>query len=168
MFGFSFTVVDILQLGFSGFAFLLAYLAFLLLRNEQKRDIPVEGFLHRIELFMGLSITLAVLTIISPIIKKQLEEKPNPLMEAAIESAKNRKPLPLEFVESQIAELTQGHNKRLESLYSHRTSVEKSIDATTDENKIRELEKSLRRIDQHIRDENGEYNSKISKLTYSL
>lgn len=160
--------INILQLGFSGVVFILALFAYWLLRREQNKTTSREEFQDTIDKFMKFYLALAILTMVSPILPKLFEEKPNLLMEAAIESAKNRKPLPLEFVKSQIAALTEAHNQRLESLYNHRTNLENLINSATDENKVREIEKSLRRANQNIRDENQEYDSKVSKFTYSL
>jgi len=163
-----FSVIEILQFGFPGLAFLLALFSYKLLAAEQKKEHPRNDQLQAINTYMKFSLILGVLTVSTPIIGHLLEDKPNPLWEAAVESMKNRKPLPLEFVKDQISTLTAAHNKRLESLYERRTQVEKSLEKTSSDSQTREINKTLRRVEQQIRDENREYDSKVSEFTRSL
>lgn len=55
-------IVEILKLGLSGFAFLMMWLSYRLLRVEQERKGDLRpGFLKAIYVFMGLSFVFAVL-----------------------------------------------------------------------------------------------------------
>lgn len=155
-------IVEILKIGFSGFAFLLAWFAYKLLSEEQKNDSPRESQLNAIYTFMAFSLILGILTLFAPFIPKMLEEKPDPYMEAMLESAKNRKPMPLDFVEAQIGQLTAAHTKRVETLHLQRDEQEKllhsSLNVSSD---VRRIESSIRRIEQYIRQENMAYDSKV-------
>jgi hypothetical protein len=154
-------VLEILKLGFIGLAFLLAFLAYTLLLIEQRREEPRPNQLAAISRFMIFSLILGIMVIGSPFIPKFFEEKPNPFMEAMLASAKNKKPMPVEFVEAQINELTQSHNKRLDSLYSQRDTEEVKLRASLHFDNVRSIESSLRRIGQYIRQENTAFDSKV-------
>ena len=55
-------VIEILKVGLSGFAFLMMWLSYLLLKAEQKREQnPRPGFIKAIYVFMALSLSFAVL-----------------------------------------------------------------------------------------------------------
>jgi len=156
-------VLEILKIGFSGFAFLLAFLAYRLLFTEQKREVPRENQLNAISRFMGFSIILGIMTAVIPFIPKLLEEKPNLFMEAMLQSAKDRKPLPAEFIQNQILELSVAHNQRMNLLYLQRGEQESKLKSGINTNNdVREVERSIRRIEQYIRQENRDYGSKIS------
>lgn len=58
-------VVQILGLGVIGLGFLLALLAYWLLRQEQARENPNPAVLRAIYLFMGFSIVLCLIGIVS-------------------------------------------------------------------------------------------------------
>ncbi len=53
-------IVEILKLGISGFAFLLAYMGYRLLRNEQSKAKPNTKTLGMIWRFLWLSVVLAI------------------------------------------------------------------------------------------------------------
>ena len=55
-------VLEILKLGFVGIAFVLAALAYLLLKAEQKMDRPRKKMIHPIYAFMAFSLILAGLS----------------------------------------------------------------------------------------------------------
>ena len=155
-------VLEILKLGFIGLAFLLAFLAYKLLATEQRREISRPAHLEAISKFMTFSLALGVLSIMSPFIPKLLENKPDPFVEAMLISAKNRKPLPLEFVQEQIQIVTVGHNKRIETLYSQRNAEEERLKSLPSSSKSSwRDEESLRKIERYIREENREFDSKV-------
>ncbi len=55
-------IIEILKIGLSGFAFLMMWLSYLLLKAEQKREQdPRPGFIKAIYVFMALSFSFAVL-----------------------------------------------------------------------------------------------------------
>lgn len=56
----SFDVVKILGYGLSGFAFLLVFLAFMLLRKEQDKPEPRKLIIQTIQMFMGLCLVLSI------------------------------------------------------------------------------------------------------------
>ncbi len=56
----SFDVVKILGYGLSGFAFLLVFLAFMLLRKEQDKPEPRKLIIQTIQMFMGLCLILSL------------------------------------------------------------------------------------------------------------
>lgn len=56
----SFDVVKILGYGLSGFAFLLVFLAFMLLRKEQDKPEPRKLIIQTIQMFMGLCLVLCI------------------------------------------------------------------------------------------------------------
>ena len=60
-------VLEILRLGFVGIAFLLAGLAYLLLRREQERAEPRAGMLRPIYVFMGFALVLAAASLYTQI-----------------------------------------------------------------------------------------------------
>lgn len=161
--------LEILKIGFSGFAFLLALLSFRLLATEQKRKEPRIILVNAIHFFMKFSIILGVLTAITPFLPQIFEKKEDPFMQAMLESTKNRKPLPLEFVKSQISVLTAGHEKRLDDLYQQRNKLTYELKSGnfTFEN-TRELEGHIRRVDQYIRQENRNFESNVSKFRNML
>ena len=144
------------------FNWLLALLAFWLLIAEQKKDKPREIQIKVIQKFMSFSIVIGVLAFTASILPILLEEKPNPLLDAMVESQKNRRSLPLEFIESQIAVLTSGHDERINLLYQERKSQEKLLEGNVGDQKRRAIEKRVRKIEQYIREENRDYKSKIS------
>lgn len=161
-------IVEILKVGFSGFAFLLAWLAYRLLAEEQRKSESRKSQLKAIYNFMAFSIILGMFAMISPFIPKMLENEPDPFMQAMLESAKNRKPLPLEFVKSQIQELTIAHNERLVSLYMQREKEEGRLSSRVSEPDIRQVESTLRRLEQYIREENRSYESKVREFRNML
>lgn len=155
-------ILEILKLGFIGLAFLLAFLAYRLLSTEQRSKISRPAHLEAISKFMAFSLVLGVMSIASPFIPKMLEDKPDPFMEAVLISAKNRKPLPLEFVQEQIQTLTIGYNKRIETLYSRREAEDKRLKSLpSSSTSTWKDEESLRKIERYIREENREYESKV-------
>lgn len=162
-------IVEILKVGFSGFSFLLAGLAYKLLSESQKNKSLQKNQLYATYSFMVFSIILAILTLFAPLMPKFLEEKPDLFMQAVLQSTKNRKPLPIEFVKSQIFELTIAHNKRVNALHAQREAQERALrnKAVTDED-VRNIEKALRRIEQYIRIENRDYDRKVSDFRRML
>ena len=58
-------VVRILQIGFSGLAFLLAYLSYLIVNREQKRDKPDQRVLDTSLKFMWFSLALACTNVVA-------------------------------------------------------------------------------------------------------
>lgn len=56
----SIDVVKVLGYGLSGFAFLLVFLAFMLLRKEQEQNQPRKLIVQTIQMFMGLCLILSV------------------------------------------------------------------------------------------------------------
>ncbi|TVP13312.1 hypothetical protein AYI87_13160 [Shewanella sp. KCT] len=157
-------IVEILNLGFGGLAFLLAFMAYRLLLNKQVREERKEYF-KAIYFYMAFSLVLGVLAFTAPHIPKLLEHEPNPLMEAMITSAQNRSPLSTDFVESQIEEMTKAHNERLKSLYEQRSIEHQKLSAaSTSDTEVREIEKSIRKTDQQIRQENMDLSHKIRDL----
>ncbi len=56
----SLDVVKILGYGLSGFAFLLVFLAFMLLRKEQDKPEPRKMIIQTIQMFMGLCLVLSI------------------------------------------------------------------------------------------------------------
>jgi len=63
-------VVQILQIGVIGLGFLLALLAFWLLRKEQSKTEPHPNILKQITIFMAFSISLCVLGLLGNLIPK--------------------------------------------------------------------------------------------------
>lgn len=61
-------IIEILKLGLPGLVFILAFLSYQLLKREQARAEPSIPILKSIRQYMYLSIFLAVLTIIAPLI----------------------------------------------------------------------------------------------------
>ncbi|WDE04781.1 hypothetical protein SG34_026290 [Thalassomonas viridans] len=162
-------ILEILKLGFIGLAFLLAFFAHGLLSAEQRREVSRPAHLEAISKFMVFSLILGAMSIASPFIPKMLEDKPDPFMEAMLISAKNRKPLPLEFVQEQIQVLTVGHNKRIEVLYSRREAEEKRLKSlSSNSTSSWKDEESLRKIERYIREENREYESKVREFRNML
>jgi hypothetical protein len=162
-------IVEILKLGFGGLAFLLAFLAFSLLSSEQKRNEPRPAQLKAISNYMTFSLLLGAMTVIGPFLPKFFEEKPNPLMEAMLEQQKNRKPMPLEFVQNQINELTKGHNMRIYALYAERNKLENKLSTSEDmSSATRSLERSMRRVEQNIREENMKFDSDVREFRSML
>lgn len=61
-------IVEILKLGLPGLVFLLSTLSYRLLSKEQEKKHPAPDMLSSIRNFMYINVTLAILTLISPII----------------------------------------------------------------------------------------------------
>lgn len=81
-------IISILQVGFSGVAFLFLVMSFKLLRNEQDRkDHPRDSVLQSIRSFSKLTLLFALLVLISSIIDNALNPKQLP---ANCEAALNR------------------------------------------------------------------------------
>lgn len=82
-------IVSLLQLGFSGVAFLFLYMSFNLLSNEQKREgEPREKILKSIQSFSVLSFLFAILVLGATGLDYLLKEKTLPeRCEGAIERA---------------------------------------------------------------------------------
>lgn len=156
-------IIKILQIGFAGPAFLLAVLSYRLLLVEQKKEKPNPKNHEAINRFMIFAFVLGSLIFLAPFFPQLIEEKPNPLMDAAIEAAKNREPLDPEFIEEQVIVLTTGHNERLSTLYAQRNEVEGTLRAGVSTS-TRSYEDSLRRVEEYIRDEDREFRSKIRDL----
>jgi hypothetical protein len=68
-------VVNILKVGLPGLVFLLSLLSYKLLNQEQSKKSPSAIMLKYIEHFMYVSILLAILTIVAPLIEYQLKKK---------------------------------------------------------------------------------------------
>jgi hypothetical protein len=62
-------VVSILQLGFSGLAFLLANFAFALLWSQRNLQPPQPSMLHSIKSFMTFALVMAGLALLPPILE---------------------------------------------------------------------------------------------------
>lgn len=162
-------IPEILKVGFSGLAFLLALFSYHLLLTEQKRVEPREGQLNAISRFMVFSIILGLITVLIPFLPKVLENKPDPYMEAMLQYSINRKPLPVEFVQNQIGELTSSHDKRIDTLYIQRVEHEAKLsNSNNTDSDIRKIESGIRRIEQFIRQENSDYNRKVSNFRNML
>lgn len=72
-------IVSILQLGFSGVAFLFVFMSFRLLSKEQKRkDGPRDEILKAIRFFALLTIIFAVLVLAAPVVDDAYKEKTLP------------------------------------------------------------------------------------------
>lgn len=72
-------IVAILQLGFSGVAFLFLYMSYSLLNKEQGRDHPPrDKILQSIRSFSTLSVIIAVLVIVASVVDFYLKEKTLP------------------------------------------------------------------------------------------
>ena len=162
-------VFEILEQGFIGLAFLLAFLAYKLLSAEQKKEKSSSERLELISNFMKFSLVLCVMAIGSPHIPALLEEKTNPLMEHMLESAKNRTPMDKGFIEKQIEMLIAGHESRLKELSQQRLSVEQKVTATAHDSSDKYgYNRSLSRIEQYVRQENRELDRKIRDLRSML
>lgn len=158
-------LLEILKLGLVGLAFLFAYLAFMLLRAEQKKEESRPEQMTAIFRFMVFSLVLAGMVAIGPLLAKAMEDKPNPMMQAMLESAKNRPPMSVEFVESQIDTLTLAHVERIKTLNKQLDRQQELLIAErVDFQETRRAESNLRRLEQQIRRENTAFNSKINSL----
>ncbi len=76
-------IIQILQVGFSGFVFLMALLSYKLIRKEQDRtDEPRVEILSELKSFRNWAMLSAILVLLAPIIEKivstKLIEKPIP------------------------------------------------------------------------------------------
>lgn len=69
----SFSVLEILKLGFPGLIFLLSFMSYMLLSKEKKAPEPNNNILGVIKSFMYTNCILAVLTIVAPIIAPLVE-----------------------------------------------------------------------------------------------
>lgn len=156
-------IIKILQIGFAGPAFLLAVLSYRLLLIEQKKEEPNPKNHEAINRFMVFALILGGLIFLTPYFPQLLEGKSNPLMDAAIEAAKNREPMEPKFIEQQVAILTDGHNERLSVLHAERDEIESSLRAGVS-TATRNYEASLRRTEEYIRDENRNFRSRIQEL----
>lgn len=68
-------IIDILKLGLPGLVFLLSLLSYHLLTKEQARDAPNDKMLSSIKQFMYVTIFLAILTMVAPLVDKYWEEE---------------------------------------------------------------------------------------------
>lgn len=161
----SLKILEILELGFIGLAFLLAYFAYRLLVSEQHKNEPDQNRQKLIYVYMGFALILGGMAVVSPYMPEFLEEKPNPYMDYLVESAKNREPLDKEFIEQQIETLVIGHEARLAELAKQRLDIEKEIPnyASRSETASRYLD-ALDRIERYISDENRAFDRKIRDL----
>jgi hypothetical protein len=71
-------VVDILKYGLPGFCFLLAYMAYLLIKKEQSRTDPRPAFNQSVRTYMGLVLVLGVLVGAQPLIQRLLDSPAPP------------------------------------------------------------------------------------------
>ena len=162
-------VVKILNFGFSGFAFLLAWMAYRLLLNHSRNDKTQRDYFKTVYRFMIFSIVLGCLSILSPFAPKLFESHYDTLLKASAENLKQRQPLPIDFVKSQIANLASAHDQRLEELYRTRAAVEANLRIEgMSRNKTRVLEASLRRIENNIRQENQDFSRKVREFKSML
>lgn len=72
-------IVEILQIGFAGFAFLMAGLSFKLLRQEQARDgTPRKSILDAIQRYLRYTLAMALLvasvSLIQPVVEASVED----------------------------------------------------------------------------------------------
>jgi len=74
----SLPIVDILKLGLAGAAFLFLYLAFSLLRSEQKKDQPRQLILKSIHIFMLLCFAFTLMVGLSDLSMHYLGLIPKP------------------------------------------------------------------------------------------
>jgi hypothetical protein len=56
-------IASILQIGFSGFAFLMAGLTFRIIQKEQEKEKPNQSIIRFVSNFMGYTVVLAVLVL---------------------------------------------------------------------------------------------------------
>jgi len=69
-------IVDILQVGFSGFVFLMALFSYKLIRREQDRDgAPREKILNQLSSFRLWAFLVALLVLLSPILESFVTTK---------------------------------------------------------------------------------------------
>lgn len=161
-------VTSILGVGFSGLAFLFAFLTYKLLSSAYKSGPVTINQLKTIYAFILLTMVLAFLAAASPVIPELVKEETNPIFESAIRSLENRKPMPLDFVKEQIDKLTVEHNKRMETIYQLRLTQDRILNSSSDPDSARELEKVLRETEKLIRQENRDYESKIARFRNML
>lgn len=69
----SFSVIEVLKLGFPGLIFLLSFTSYMLLSQEKKAHEPRKNILDVIKVFMYINCVLAILTILAPIIAPLVE-----------------------------------------------------------------------------------------------
>ena len=60
-------LVKVLQVGFTGFGFLLAYLAFRIISKEQAKALPAQNILTSANWFMAFALAMALLSILATI-----------------------------------------------------------------------------------------------------
>lgn len=80
-------IVSILQVGFVGFAFLLAFLAYRLLRNESDKEKPKTAILQATSKYMTFAVVLCFLAVAAQFGQSYLERnEPKPTDSASIGS----------------------------------------------------------------------------------
>ena len=82
-------VVEILKVGLSGLAFLLAFMGYRLLAQEQKKKSPGEKTLRSIQMFLWQAIVLAILVGGASIVTMLIDNKGKIHLTAGIETCRD-------------------------------------------------------------------------------
>jgi len=148
-------IVEILKLGFVGFAFLLAFLTYKLLSNEQRKTEPKKILIIAIYVFMFFALILAGAGLFADLSKYSPSLNSNKSYDTTILD--------------EIQKLRLAHDTRLDQLNNEYLNVIKEIDpASHIEPYIKEYKDKATRLENLIKSENDDFNTKIQNLQYLL